>query len=541
MQSHARSRAHGALALCLCAGAAAAQLPVGAELVASGFFRPVLVAAPPGDHARLFVMQQYGRVRVLKHGALLPTPYLDLFDEVSKGGEQGTLGLAFDPDYAQNGHVYVLYTDLLGDSVLERFSASAQDPDVVDMSTRKVLLGPVYQPQATHNGSCLAFGPDGMLYVGMGDGGGVYDSGPGHAPQGNAQSGSALLGKLLRLDVRLPWPHVPPDNPWVGPSPTLDPIWAFGLRMPWRFSFDRKTGALYLGDVGEGTREEVDYLPAGTAGGFNFGWRCMEGSACTGLSGCSCNGPHLWPPLHDYPRTDGCCVIGGFVYRGSAIPELDGWYVHADLCSGLRAFHYSTQGLSAVVDLDPLLDPPGGTDIERVSSLGEDAAGELYVCDLQDGEVFRIVRRVPPPPATYCTAKPTSCGTIPSISASGASSAAATSGFVAQAGRARPGKLGFLLYTDGGRRTPPAPFAGGWLCLEGAVRRAPLTQAAGPSGGCKAVFALDLNAFAAGLLGKTPPAYLSLPGTQVNCQWWGRDSYAHGDYLSDALEYRVGP
>jgi glucose/arabinose dehydrogenase len=520
---------------------ASAQLPVATELVATGLVRPILVTAPPGDETRLFVVQQYGRVRVIKHGVLLQAAYLDLFAEVSKGGEQGTLGLAFDPEYAANGHVYVLYTDLLGDTVLERFSASVQNPDVVDPSTRKVMLGPVYQPQETHNGSCLAFGPDGKLYVGMGDGGGSYDSGPGHGLHGNAQSGTTLLGKLLRLDVRLPWPHVPPDNPWVGTPFALDPIWAFGLRMPWRFSFDRETGALYLGDVGEGTREEVDYVPPGTPGGFNFGWRCSEGSHCTGLSGCACNGPHLWPPIAEWAHPEGCCVIGGFVYRGSAIPELHGWYVHADLCAGLRAFRYDGQGIGPVVDLDPLLDPPGGPVIDRVSSLGEDARGELYVCDLVDGEIFRIVRQVPPPPFSYCTAKPTSCGTVPSISASGESSATATSGFVVEAGRARKGKLGILLFTDGGRREPPTPFSGGWLCLSGAVRRGPPTAAAGSGNACKSVFALDMNAFAAGLLGKVPPAWLSLPGTQVDCQWWGRDTFAQGDYLSDALEYRVGP
>jgi hypothetical protein len=348
---------------------AAAQLPVGAELVASGFFRPLLVAAPPGDHARLFVMQQYGRVRVLKHGALLPTPYLDLFDEVSKGGEQGTLGLAFDPDYAQNGHVYVLYTDLLGDSVLERFSASAQDPDVVDMSTRKVLLGPVYQPQATHNGSCLAFGPDGMLYVASGDGG------SGNDPGDRAQSLGTVLGKVLRLQP-VPGDVVPADNPFVGQAGARGEIWAYGLRNPWRFGFDRATGLLWAADVGQNAREEIDVI---TAGG-NYGWRVYEGTR-SNLNPGNIPPSAFVAPVFEYDHGQGQSVTGGYVYRGLAVPELAGRYVYGDFVSG-HVWSFAVTGTAAS-------DNRFIGDVANPSSFGEDAAGELFITAF-DGRIYRL-------------------------------------------------------------------------------------------------------------------------------------------------------
>ncbi|MEW6073570.1 MAG: PQQ-dependent sugar dehydrogenase [Planctomycetota bacterium] len=271
--------------------------PLTTVRVASGLARPLFPGSPPGDYRRLFLVEQRtGWIRIIRDGALLPAPFLDIGSLViDSGNERGLLGLTFHPDYASNGLFYVNYSRN-GDTVIARNRVSA-DPDVAD-PTSGTILQTIDQRYSNHNGGMLAFGSDGYLYVGMGDGGSAND------PQGNGQDLSALLGKILRVDVDDPsgW-GIPATNPFVDVPAARGEIWAFGARNPWRFGFDRETGDLYIADVGQDLREEVDFQPATSAGGENYGWRCMEANRCTGLSGCTCIDTALTPPIHEYDTT----------------------------------------------------------------------------------------------------------------------------------------------------------------------------------------------------------------------------------------------
>ncbi|MGE5687729.1 MAG: PQQ-dependent sugar dehydrogenase, partial [Gemmatimonadota bacterium] len=359
------------------------NLPLTLATVATGLDFPLDLTAPPND-PRLFVVEKTGRIRVIEDGAVLPAPFLDLHDRVSGGPEQGLLGLAFDPAYSTNGRFVVNYTDLNGDTRISAFRVSA-DPDVADVSTETVLLA-VPQPFPNHNGGGLAFGPDGYLYAGLGDGGGGGD------PNGNGQSLATLLGKLLRIDLNGGTPYaVPPDNPFAaaaGPA-TRGEIWSYGLRNPWRFSFDRLTHDLYIGDVGQDAHEEIDVAPApggGGGGGLNFGWNRMEGAHCyPPTAGDACDRAGLTLPVVDYDHGQGCSVTGGYVYRGAAIPDLQGVYLYGDYCQGfVRSFRFAGGQATDQHDWQALR--PGG----NVTSFGEDAAGEVYVLTAQGG-VYRIV------------------------------------------------------------------------------------------------------------------------------------------------------
>jgi len=382
-----------AFGLLLPSDRAAAQT-LSKQLVVDQLPGAVFVTTPARDYRRLFVLQLNGRIRILKQGQLLPTPFLDLgpsgANKITSGGERGLLGLAFHPQYRANGYFYVDYTDLQGNTVVERYQVSA-DPNVANVASGTVVIGPITQPQSNHNGGCLQFGADRKLYIGMGDGGGSNDSGAGHAPGGNGQSGATLLGKILRLDVDLPFPHIPADNPFVGDPTVLDEIWALGTRNPWRFSFDRETGDLWIGDVGEITREEIDFAPAG-AGGLNYGWRCMEGLNCTGLSGCTCNAPNLTLPVVDYAHGSGCAsAVGGYVYRGRDIAGLAGTYFYADYCKRkVWSFQYVGGQVTNFLDRTAEIVDTGGA-LTSISSFGEDALGELYLCDSSGGRVYRII------------------------------------------------------------------------------------------------------------------------------------------------------
>jgi glucose/arabinose dehydrogenase len=340
------------------------------EVVQSGFASPLYVTAPPGDTDRLFVVERGGLIRIVEDGGILPTPFLDLTGLTVGSGEQGLLGLAFHPVYETNGHFYVSYTDASGDTHLARYTVSAS-PDVADAASAEPILF-VDQPYSNHNGGMLAFGPDGMLYAGLGDGGSGGD------PDGNGQDASTLLGSLLRLDVDAGLPYgVPADNPFVGHATYREEIWAYGLRNPWRFSFDRETDDLYIGDVGQNAVEEIDFQAASSMGGENYGWNVMEGTRCySPSSGCSQSGLTL--PVAEYGHSAGCSVTGGYVYRGSDWPDLQGRYFFGDFCSGWIRSFVAVDG--AATDLqDHSADVAVGL---QLASFGEDGAGELYVVSL---------------------------------------------------------------------------------------------------------------------------------------------------------------
>jgi glucose/arabinose dehydrogenase len=359
-----------------------------AQLVASGLTLPLFVTAPPGDVNRIFIVQKNGVIRIVEAGTLLAAPFLDIGAKVSTSSEQGLLGLAFHPNYANNGRFFVDYTDLSGNTVVAAYQVSA-NPDLADTASESVILQ-VTQPAPNHNGGEVAFGPDGYLYIGLGDGGGAND------PSGNGQNTNVLLGKLLRIDVDSAAPYAnPPSNPFFGAVPGLDEIWAFGLRNPWRFSFDRSNGDLYIGDVGQNAWEEVDYQPGGSAGGQNYGWNFFEGNHCFNTAG-GCSTAGLTMPILEYDHTQGCAITGGYVYRGCAMPDLRGTYFYGDYCS---AFIRSLQvvGGTATNLQDQTAALTDGVTINTVSSFGEDARGELYICDLAGGAVFKIAPGSPAP------------------------------------------------------------------------------------------------------------------------------------------------
>lgn len=351
--------------------------PVALAQVAAGLAFPLYLTAPPGD-PRLFIVEKGGTIRIVQDGALLSTPFLDLSGQVSTGDEQGLLGLAFDPQYATSGRFVVHYTDLAGDTRVAAYRVSS-DPDFADPATGDTILA-VDQPFGNHNGGQVLFGPDGFLYVMLGDGGAGGD------PGGRGQSLDDLLGSILRIDpVDGGGYAVPADNPFVGSAGARPEVWSFGLRNPWRVDFDPATGDLYVADVGQQRWEEVSVSAAleGAGRGVNFGWRIMEGPECFGAESCDQSG--LQPPIVSYGREDGCAVTGGGVYRGSAIPALQGHYFYADYCRGwVRSFRLVN---GAAVDQFEWPDlAPGGS----VLSFGRDAAGELYVLGATGG-VYRIV------------------------------------------------------------------------------------------------------------------------------------------------------
>lgn len=344
------------------------------DVVASGLSSPLYLTAPRGD-ARLFVVEQPGRIRIIESGALRATPFLDITDRVLYGGERGLLSVAFHPSYATDGYFYVYYTDATGDIRIERYRVSG-DPDVADRASAKAILSVSHRLYSNHNGGLIHFGSDGMLYLGTGDGGGGGD------PERNGQDRGELLGKLLRIDVDRGDPYaIPPDNPFVNQTGARGEIWAWGLRNPWRFAFDREDGTLYIADVGQNAWEEVDAVPA-TAAGLNYGWVIMEGPVCYGAATCDQTGLTL--PVVSYGRSDGCSVIGGFPYRGERIPGAVGHYFYSDLCGGwLRSFRL-------VAGQPEELREWSVGDLGSVLSFGEDAAGELYILSA-NGRVYRLI------------------------------------------------------------------------------------------------------------------------------------------------------
>jgi len=342
------------------------------QLVASGLSSPLYLTTPAGD-PRLFIVEQEGRIRIVKNGQLPATPFLDITGSVGAGGERGLLSVAFHPSYATNGYFYVDYTDNNGDTRIERYTVGP-NPDIADVASAKLILF-IAQPYSNHNGGLVTFGPDGMLYIGMGDGGSGGD------PQNRAQNPDSLLGKLLRIDVDHGDPYaIPAGNPFAtsGGAPE---IWALGLRNPWRFAFDRAAGLLYIADVGQDLWEEVSVAPAGQ-GGLNYGWRIMEGLHCFNPTSCSSTG--LVQPVVEYSHANGCSITGGFVYRGTRAPSLVGQYFYSDYCSGwMRSFSYANGAVTGQTSWSL------NVSLGNVLSFGEDSAGELYVLSAGGG-VYRI-------------------------------------------------------------------------------------------------------------------------------------------------------
>lgn len=352
------------------------DLNVGLEVVVEGLDQPDGFAVANDGQNRLFILEQPGRVRIVADGALVEQPFLDITERVGdEGSEQGLLGIAFHPNYSENGRFFLNYTDTSGNTVISEFTVT-DDPNVADPDSERLILY-VEQPASNHNGGHLVFGPDGYLWIGLGDGGAAGDR------FGNAQNPATLLGAMLRIDVDGVDPYgVPADNPFIADTEARNEIWALGLRNPWRYSFDRETGDLYIADVGQGDWEEIHFTPAGTPGGLNFGWPILEGSACYQSATCATDGLEL--PVAEYDHAGGnCAVTGGYVYRGSAYPTLWGTYFYADYCSGnfwgLRVGDDGAQ-------LQLLFQRSGAL----FSSFGEDEHGELYILSQATGALYRI-------------------------------------------------------------------------------------------------------------------------------------------------------
>jgi glucose/arabinose dehydrogenase len=343
-----------------------------APFVSAGLSAPVFMTQPLND-GRIFVVEQAGRIRIVKNGAVQTTPFLDISGRVLSGGERGLLSVAFHPQYATNHFFYVYFTTQTnGDIHIERFTTT--NADVADPATAKVIITAPHSTYDNHNGGLLSFGPDGMLYAGLGDGGSGGD------PLGNGQNFNAILASLIRIDVDHGDPYaIPADNPFVGQANHRGEVWAKGLRNPWRYAFDKATGLLYIADVGQNLHEEVDVVPA-ASGGLNYGWNITEGLSCYNAGTCTKTG--LTDPVIDYPHTEGCSITGGYVYRGTALAGLQGHYFYSDYCSGfLKSFKYSNGAVTEQTDW--------GLTNSAVTSFGQDFGGELYM--ISADKIFRIV------------------------------------------------------------------------------------------------------------------------------------------------------
>jgi glucose/arabinose dehydrogenase len=445
---------HFAIGLCCALGTPPAAAAVVWNKVYAGFSQPVEITQAHDASQRLFVVQQSGAIRIVKNGAVLPTPFIDLGGAsgvTAANGEQGLLGLAFHPQYATNRQFYVNYTRKSdGATVIARYMASAGNPDVADPLSATILLT-IAQPESNHNGGAVVFGPDGYLYIGMGDGGGANDQ---HGTIGNGQDKTTLLGKILRIDVDGGSPYaIPSGNPFASGVGGRQEIFAIGVRNPWRISFDRATGDFWIGDVGQGAVEEVDYLPVGTGAGVNFGWRIMEGNSCTGNGGpVPCNDPSLTPPVLTYTHSFGCSITGGYVYRGAAVPALAGQYLYGDFCTG-RIWAAQRVGMGPWVPTE--LDVTG----YAITTFGEDEAGELYFANYNTGDIYRFADSGATSPVLAASAASLAFGNV----TLGNASAAQTFNVTNTGG----GTLTLATLTQGGAN--PADFARTGTCANGTM------------------------------------------------------------------------
>jgi len=342
--------------------------------IVTGLVKPTAMIELPDGSGRLLVLEQHGDIRIVDNAQVLQQPFLNIASKVgSQGNEQGLLGMALDPNYANTGIFYLNYTDVNGNTVVARYHTKS-DGSAADPASEQILLH-IDQPYANHNGGNLTFGPDGMLYIGMGDGGSGGD------PKGNAQNLNTLLGKMLRIDVSGQSGYtIPKDNPFASGG-GLPEIWAYGLRNPWRFSFDKQTGDLYIGDVGQNQFEEIDFVAAGTPPGLNFGWNFREG--LHPYKGTPPAGLVLTDPVFEYPHSQGCSVTGGYVYRGKNLPEFNGIYLFGDYCTGrIWGMLHGADGTWQVKELFKIS--------ANISSFGQDERDELYLLDHSGGVIYYL-------------------------------------------------------------------------------------------------------------------------------------------------------
>ncbi len=432
------------------------------ELVASGLEQPAHLTAPPGD-TRLFIAENRGRVRVIEGGVLRSAPFLDLSAEVHPN--EGLAALAFHPRYPAEPYAYVSYQDTQQRGRLVRFTLSS-DPNRLDPASALDVLAPYPKPSELHNFGAVTFGPDGMLYLATGDGNLPNTIAPDYA-----RDLGSLLGKVLRLDVDAPPPHIPVDNPFVGVSGARGEVLCFGLRNPWRISFDSLSGDLWIGDVGRASREEVSVASASSMFGADFGWRCREGSLCTTYAPCAqgCNPAGALAPLVEYTHSDGrCAVIGGHVYRGAAIPWLYGRYVYGDFCTGQVA----TLLRSGSAALEHIWHAPRTGDWQRpvlLSSFGTDGFGELYLLDIAVSRVFKLVDGCGDS-SSPCASNPTSIGAIAELRARG-SLIAADNRTTLFAHPLPTGSIGYFIASRTELFVPNFAGSAGNLCIGPTIQR----------------------------------------------------------------------
>lgn len=537
-----------AIAALTVAQATLAQTPLTTVRVASGLTNPIFATAPEGDPDRVFILEWHtGLVRILQNGVIDPTPFIDVSSKMITNGDHGLMGMTFHPEYASNGFAYLYYSVPGPATAVVRYTVMAGDPNRLDPATEATIIT-IPQPNTNHNGGSIEFSPvSGFLYIALGDGGGQND------PNCNGQNPGTWLSKILRIDVDGGFPYVvPPSNPFVGQGGFLPEIWALGMRNPWRFSFDRGNGDLYIGDNGQGLMEEVDFEPAGFPGGANYGWSVMEGTLCFGSSSCPggtppCHDPVYTDPLYEYDHSQGCSVQGGYVYRGCAVTDLGGTYFFADWCTdgatnGIWSFEVVAGAVTNFKNRTAELAPGGGLSITSIVAFGQDGLGELYIVDFVDGELFKIVPDAPfddcndngvpdqcEPDSdgdgviddcelgtNYCTpAVPNSSGVPAQITGFG-SDVVTDNDFHLLASDVPINKFGYFLgsASQGFIQSPPGSV--GNLCLSGQIGRfAKLIQNSGAEG----AFSIQVD------LTLLPPPLNTpvLPGSTWNFQAWYRD------------------
>ncbi len=510
------------LALPLLAAGFASGQQLALEPVVEGLVQTNGLYTAPGDMDRLFVMTTVGTITVIENGIVLPDPFLDIQPILFPG--RGLMSMAFHPDYQNNGRFFVVYQagDLTTSLVEYQVSSN---PNVADPASALVILGPVPQTTNQHPWNQLLFAPDGMLLLANGD-----NTNPGFESN-KAQDLGSLSGKILRLNIDLPAPFIPADNPFVGLSGAREEIWQYGLRQPWRVSIDTGTDDLYISDVGFMTTEEINVLPAGSSGGLNFGWRCFEGSECGNLGDCvpTCGDSTWVQPDYEYTHDNGrCAVIGGFVYRGSAIPSFQGRYLFADFCGGLYSMRYEGGQLIDLIDHSAELTAPDGSPIPAICSFGQDQAGELYLVSLL-GSIHKLI------PgdgiSTYCQTSPNSIGPGALIGSTGTASISAQDfGLVATG--AIPDQFGMFFY---GPQVAMQPEGDGILCVGGGLFRILPAESADSLGVHSRL--LDFSS-------PPNPAGTITAGSTWNFQLWYRDPNGPGGNaynFSDALQVQFQP